>query len=250
MKTCKYILIVMSLLGIISCQERHPASFDDICGVYFYNLSPTMSVVDSTDFTFVYESGDEVAFPVRVQLVGRAKDTDSEIDILVTSDNAVEGVDYVLPESARMPAGASYMDYQLVLKRTEALKSEKKMVMLEIRANEHFDLPVTEIEQINGVVSTLRYRIYFSDMFTSSPKSWDANLIGTFSQQKFELICDVMDIDPNDFNDPSKITLAKLLYISVEMTAYVKEQVEKKNNGEPYDTKAFDAAGEPLKFTK
>lgn len=251
MRLFRNILTITAIFGIISCQERHPALFDDICGVYFYNLSSTMAVVDSTDFTFVYESEDEVVFPVRVQLVGRAKDTDSRIDIAVTSDNAIEGVDYILPDNAVMPAGTSYMDYELILKRTDALKSEKKMVMLEILANENFDLPVTEIEQINGPVSTLRYKIYFSDMFTSSPKTWDSNLIGTFTQQKFELICEVMDIDPNDFNDPSKITLAKLLYLSVEMTAYVKEQVEKKNNGESYDPKAFDPiTGEPLVFTK
>lgn len=251
MKLSRYLISLICLVALFSCEERHPAAFDDICGVYFYNLSPTMAVVDSTDFTFVYESEDEVVFPVRIQMIGRAKDHDAEIDVTVTSDNAQEGVDYMLPARPVMPAGASYTDYELVLKRTDALKSEKKIVMLEIKANEHFDLPVTEIEQINGVVSTLRYKICFSDMFTSAPKSWDANLIGTFTQQKFELICDVMDIDPDDFNDPSKITLAKLLYISVEMTAYVKEQVEKKQNGEPYDKNAFDpVTGDPLKFTK
>ena len=45
------------------------------------------------------------------------------------------------------------------------------------------------------------------------------------------------------------ITLAKLLYISAEMTAYVEGEVEKKNAGEAYDEDAFDPeTGEPLTF--
>ena len=86
-------------------------------------------------------------------------------------------------------------------------------------------------------------------MFTKAPAAWDENLVGNFTQQKFELICKVLDIDPEDFNDSGKITLAKLLYISAEMTAYVREQVERKATGQTYDEDAFDReTGEPLTF--
>jgi hypothetical protein len=88
-------------------------------------------------------------------------------------------------------------------------------------------------------------------MFTSAPAAWDANLLGVFTQQKFELICKVLEIDPGDFNDPSLMTLAKQLYISAEMTAYVRGEAGKKEAGKPYDTDAFDPqTGEPLSFTK
>ena len=46
-------MLALVLLGAASCQERHPALFDDINGVYFNNLSGTMSVTDSVDLTFV-----------------------------------------------------------------------------------------------------------------------------------------------------------------------------------------------------
>ena len=86
-------------------------------------------------------------------------------------------------------------------------------------------------------------------MFTKAPAAWDENLVGRFSQQKFELICDVLDIDPADFNDPTVITLAKLLYISAEMTAYVKDEVAKMDDGLPYDENIIDlATGLPLEF--
>ena len=208
-----------------------------------------MSVTDSLDLTFVYEAGDELEVPVKVQLLGRSAEQDRPLAVTVSSDNAREGVDYVLPQQAVMPAGASSVDYVVVLKRTDALKSERKMIHLTLHANEHFDLPVSKMEQIADTVSIVDVRIYFSDMFTKAPAAWDENLLGEFTQQKFELICKVLHIDPADFNDPSVITLAKMLYISAEMTAYVTEQKENRNAGQDYDEDAFDPqTGEPLTF--
>ena len=221
----KRVSIILMLIAVLSCQERHPAFFDEIDGVYFNNLSGTMSVTDSLDFTFVYEAGDELAVPVKVQLVGRPAGTDRPLDIVVSSENAVEGVDYILPERAFLPAGMSQTDYVVRLKRTPDLKQSRKMVSLEIRANEYFTLPVTEMVQVGDTVSTLTCRIYFSDMFTKAPAAWDTNLMGEFSQQTFELACRVRAIDPDDFNDAAVITLAKQLFISKEMTDYVKEQL-------------------------
>ena len=240
---------MLSLLALVACQERTPEFFQDITGVYFNNTSATMSVTDSLDLTFVYEAGDEMEVPVKVQLLGRSADQDRPIAVTVSSDNAQEGVDYVLPQQAVMPAGASSVDYVVVLKRTDALKSERKMIHLTLHANEHFDLPVSKMEQIADTVSIVDVRIYFSDMFTKAPAAWDENLLGEFTQQKFELICKVLHIDPADFNDPSVITLAKMLYISAEMTAYVAEQKENRDAGKEYDQDAFDPhTGEPLTF--
>ena len=234
---------------LAACQERTPEFFQDITGVYFNNTSATMSVTDSLDLTFVYEAGDEMEVPVKVQLLGRSAGEDRPIAVTVTSDNAQEGVDYVLPQQALMPAGASSMDYMVVLKRTDALKSERKMIQLTLHPNEHFDLPVSKMEQIADTVSIVDVRIYFSDMFTKAPAAWDKNLLGEFTQQKFELICRVLQINPADFNDPSLITLAKMLYISAEMTAYVAQQKENKDAGKDYDKDAFDPkTGEPLTF--
>ena len=208
-----------------------------------------MSVTDSLDLTFVYEAGDEMEVPVKIQLLGRSAEYDRPIVVTVSSDNAQEGVDYILPAQAVMPAGASSVDYVVVLKRTPAIKQERKMICLTLHANEHFDLPVSRMEQIADTVSIVDVRIYFSDMFTKAPAAWDKNLLGEFTQQKFELICKVLQIDPDDFNDPAVITLAKMLYISAEMTAYVNEQKESRDAGVEYDRDAFDSqTGEPLTF--
>ena len=240
---------MLLFLALTACQERNPELFKDINGIYFNNTSSTMSVTDSLDLTFVYEAGDEMEVPVKVQLLGRSAEYDRPIAVTVYSENAHEGVDYILPDRAVMPAGASSVDYVVVLKRTPALKQERKMIHLTLHANEHFDLPVSRMEQVADTVSIVDVRIYFSDMFTKAPAAWDKNLLGEFTQQKFELICKVLQIDPDDFNDPAVITLAKMLYISAEMTAYVAEQKENRDAGKDYDKDAFDPkTGEPLTF--
>lgn len=245
----KLLYICLSVLIFGACQERNPDFFQEMTGVYFNNSSGSRIVTDSLDVTFVYEAGDELEIPVKVQLLGRAAAQDRPLTITVASDNAVEGTDYLIPQHAVLPAGESSVDYIVTLKRTDALKTEKKMIHLTIHSNEHFDLPVTHMIQTSDTVSTLDFRIYFSDMFTKAPVAWDENLVGEFTQQKFELICKVLEINPGDFNDQSKITLAKLLFISAEMTAYVQEQSDRKNRGDAYDEDAFDQeTGEPLTF--
>ena len=244
-------ILLLTLFFIISCEERHPDLFKEMTGIYFNNTSYGMTVTDSLDLTFVYEASDELEVPVKIQLMGRAADFDRPLSVTVSSENAQEGVDYVLPSSPVMPAGAYSTEYKVVLKRTEALKKTRKMIELDIHANEYFELPVSELAQIMDTVSLLNLRIYFSDMFTKAPAAWKADFLGEFTQQKFELICKVLEMNPADFNDPGVVTLAKMVYISAEMTAYVEGEVQKMNAGEPYDAKAFDSeTGEPLTFRK
>lgn len=245
----RYIAAFLLLVGIASCEERTPRPFDDISGICFDNRSGLMTVTDSMDLTFVYESADTMEVAVKVQLIGRCADEDRPFTVIVTSDDAENGVDYLLPDQAVMPAGAYEVDYIVRLCRTEALKQERKMVELELRADEFFDLPVTEAAQISDTVSLVNLRIFFSDMFTQAPSAWEENLLGGFTQQKFELICKVLGIDPADFNDPSLMTLARQLYVSAEMTAYVEGERQKMLDGEDFDEEAFDSvSGEPLTF--
>ena len=243
--------LFVALAVFCACQEVNPPHFIDINGVYFNNRTGSMTLTDSLSLTFVYEQEDQVQVPVAIQLVGRPADNDRPLSVTCESDNAVEGVDFILPESPVLPAGASSVEYPVILKRTPALKSQTKDITLYIHENEYFTLPVTQVVQLGDTVTVLSCRIYFSDMFTKSPAAWEENLIGKFTQQKFELICKVLKINPADFNDPSVVTLAKMLYIGAEMTAYVEAETEKKNAGEAYDAEAFDPeTGEPLKYRK
>lgn len=239
----------MAIVGLGSCSEQNPDVFEDINGVYFNNRTNTNVLQDATNVTFVYQKGDEMQVPVKIQLVGRPSEQAREIALTVTSDDAQEGVDYTLPEKAEMPAGATVFEYVITLKRTAVLKTQLKHIKLSLQPNANFMLPVTQEVMANGdYVTTLAYTIAFSDQFTTAPQAWDKGLLGEFTQQKFELACRVLDLDPADFNDDSKMTLAMQSYVSAQMQLYVRQQQTLRLNGEAYDADAFDAQGNPLQF--
>lgn len=243
------LLLALAVLGIASCSEQTPDEFEPISGVYFNNRTNTNILQDSTDVTFVYQKGDEMVVPIKIQLVGRPADKARQLALSVSSLDAKEGIDYVLPEKAELPAGETTLTYNVTLKRTAALKSVKKELRFELHANDEFTLPVAwEVTSANDTITTLSYRIIFSDQFTTAPKAWEDDLLGAFTQQKFELACKVLDIDPADFNDDTKMTLAIQSYVCSEMTLYVREQQTLRYAGEPYDEDAFDANGNPLSF--
>jgi len=244
-----FMVLAMSALMLGSCSEQTPDEFQNINGVYFNNRTNTNILQDATDVTFVYQKGDEMQVPVQIQLVGRPSDQAREIAISVSSEDAQEGVDYVLPEKAEMPAGETTYEYMVTLKRTAVLKTQQKHIKFTLQPNANFTLPVTQETVSNGgMVTTLEYSIAFSDQFTTAPKAWKKDLLGAFTQQKFELACSVLDLDPADFNDDSKMTLAMQSYISAEMQTYVRQQENLKLQGLAYDKNAFDANGNALLF--
>lgn len=241
------------LLGIClaGCKESLPDNFGAIEGIYFNNQQSNATIVDSVARTFIYEDADELDVPVRVQLVGRTSPQPRPVDIRVSSDDAVLGTDYTLGSEAVLPAGSTSFDYVVTLRRTDILKQHSKTILLELHANEHFIIPFTYQAQSGGdTTSVVTFKINFSDQFTAPPAGWIEMFIGEFSQQKFELICDVMEIPRSDFNEKDKITSAKWIFIQSRMINYVKDQQELRDAGKPYDERAFDANGEPLSFVR
>lgn len=253
MKKTETILIcsLLAMAAATSCVERHPDNFGEISSVYFNNRVQGNILADTTEVTFIYEASDHIEVPVTVQLLGRPAGHDRPVDISVSSENAAEGMDYRLPseENAVLPAGETSFIYTVTLIRTDALQTEEKSLTLELHPNEHFTLSLTQLEQTTDTVSTLDYTIVFSDMFTEAPAAWDASILGEFSQTKFELICDVLSVDPASFNDATVMTLPRQMYIYNEITDYIDAEIRKMNAGEDYDTRIIDpTTGEPVEF--
>ncbi|MCM1177293.1 MAG: DUF4843 domain-containing protein [Clostridium sp.] len=248
MKKTRKILYLLLLLACISCTEEHPRLFEEINGVYFNFRSGGLQT-DSTSVTFVYENGTEMEIPVTVQLLGRPASYSRSVSIGVSSDNATEGIDYILPESSIMEEGAVSLEYRIRLLRTDALKNSEKSIRLELHENNDFTLPVQELEQTSGKISITAFLIKFSDRFTAPPATWSTSILGEFSQQKFELICKALSIEPASFNNADEMTLAKQAYIFNEITAYIKEELAKMEAGQDYDHDIIDkTTGLPVAF--
>ncbi len=244
-----YSAALLAGLCLAGCKESLPDNFGAIEGIYFDNRLANNTVIDSAAYTFIYEDADVLEVPVRVQLVGRASAQPRAVDIRVSSPDAVEGTDYTLGGEAVLPAGSVSFDYVVTLRRTAILQQQTKNLLLELRANDNFIIPFTSQLLSGGdTVSAVTFRINFSDQFTAPPVGWRQIFVGAFTQQKFELMCDVMQLPRADFNQAGKISEAKWLYIQSRMVVYVKDQQDLRSSGQPYDERAFDENGEPLKF--
>lgn len=232
------------------CSESLPENFGQIEGVYFYNQQENSTLTDKISKTFIYEDNDQIEVPVKVQLLGRVTQHPRQVSIRVHSDNALQGVDYQLSGDAILPADSVWLEYVIIVKRTEALQHEIKSLSVELEPNDNFIIPFTTQTQSDGTVtSVVKYQIEFSDQFTAPPSEWQDGFVGDFSQQKFELACRVMELPRADFNEPGKISAAKWLYIQTVMLTYVKDQIDLKNAGKNYDHDAFDEQGNALSFT-
>lgn len=240
----RYIILaaILGLVGINSCKMSEPDYFIEMTGLYMDNRLPNKTHTDSVYYTFIYEDGDQLDIPVRIQLVGRKSDVDRPFALEVNSADAVKGVDYELISDEVLPSGTTSYDYMIRLKRTEILKTQEKTLTVTIKENEEFVTPFAEFTQAGSKkTSATQYKIVFSDQFKVAPAGWREMFIGRFTQQKFELIADVMKdyVSKSDFNIPNKIDEPTWIFIQTEMIIYVNEQVKLKEKGESYDVRAF-----------
>lgn len=245
-----HIIFAAAAVLLTACREETIDPFIEINGISFANFRTGRELSDSASVTFVYEDADTMDVTVNMQLTGRTTDYDRRIALTLTSDDAREGVDYRIPDEALLKAGATTATFHITLLRTEPLKKADKHLHLSLSENEYFTLPLTFLTNANGDrVTTLEYNIIFGDRFTVKPTTWQDELLGKFSQQKFELICRVLEIHPRDFTDDTKMTLAKQQFICIEMTQYVKDEVAKRDAGLAYDTEVIDReTGLPMIF--
>lgn len=244
-------LTLAGLLCLSSCQESLPEHFADIEGVYFHNTDSRRTVTDHASYTFVYENAGvmDMTVPVRIQLLGRSADRDRPVSVELSSDSAVEGVDYVAERNAVLASGANYVDFLLTLHRSPDLKDEEKSVVLKLVENEEFIIPFTTRTLPNGKkVSVSEYTVYFSELFTAAPDAWRTVFAGTFTEAKFELICKVSGIDRALFNQSDGISDAKWMFIRAGVLKYILEQEKLRAAGEEYDEAAFDENGDALDF--
>lgn len=250
MKRINIILGIVSILGgLISCDEEKIASYSGEEGIYFNKQSVSegqLGMVDSTNFTFAYveEVQDSQLLQIPVQLVGRVVDYPRPVNIKVDGGDAVEGVDYQLLLNQVLPAGADAFNFQVILKRTEALLVQEKTFTLSIEENEYFKPVVTKLTTTTDV-NILRHKIIFSELFTTPPVGWKSYVIG-FTRDRFFLLCDKMKVGRDEFNDSELMTESRFQYLVSKIQSYTLEQVFLMEHGQPYDKDVFDENGEPI----
>lgn len=218
-----------STLGVIcACDERVPDLYSAPDGIYFNNRGAGNRLMDTTSVTFVYEPDSvlTVDVPVAVQSIGRQSAQDRPVSIRVWSDDAVEGVDYELPVPAVLPANTSSFSYIVRLIKTPAISTEQKSIYLEISANEYFQTFLTQEETGDSehpYADRLRYRIDFSNFYSTPPAGWLPEYVGEFSERKLRLLWKLFDdvVDREDYNVAGAIPFNRWIYMQREVDNYL-----------------------------
>lgn len=235
-KALTYIFILLAAFQFTACRESLPKNFDDVSGVYF-NFRVRGVAADSTAVTFVYVDEDYLDVVVPVQLLGRMSSSERPIALRIDADGSAEGVDYEVVTPAVIKPDTTALNFTLRLFRTPALQTENRLITLVLEENNHFGAPFQNT-----------FRITYTDQFTVAPEGWMSLFVGAFSREKFELLCDIMQIKRADLSEKNLISSAKWMYIQATMLGYVADQVQLKAAGEQYDARAFDSNGNPLVF--
>ncbi len=228
MKKIQNIMAGLALCGLWACDERVPDLYSAPDGIYFNNRTANDVLLDSATVTFVYEPDETESLdvPVVVQSIGRQADIDRPVALRVWSDNAVEGVDYELPVPAVMPAGVSSFSFVVRLLKTDALLTEQKTVHLELSANEYFATFLTqEATGDSGQPYTemLKYRIDFSNYYSTPPAGWRPEYVGEFSERKLRLLWKLFDdvVPREDYNVAGAIPFNRWVYMQREVGNYL-----------------------------
>lgn len=225
---CTCIIIwIGSILLLFSC-EKDLSTFSGEDGVYFcirkqtskYGWSKEM--YDTTEFAYTYIplNVKDTVVRLRINAQGSTSQTDREIAWSVAeTSTAVSGEEYVINERLVIPADSTHTWLEVLLKRPENLKREKKMLTLELHENEHFSLnrPWYEYSGSTKRHSLVQHTLVFHEVMGDWPNvKLMEPYFGKFSRTKIDFMCSEevgLNLESMDFNNSDYMTPGRIMYI-------------------------------------
>lgn len=220
MKKNRIFMLLVLLVAGYGCESE----YEDYSGTDAIYMNET---TDTTRFSFTYVDVDRQVQEIKIKTIGQVYDFDRTVNLRITPVNAVEGVDFEpLAEQYVVKAGENSLVVPIVMIRTGALQKEEKVIDMELLENEYFKTyyDYGSGDRVTWVkTNRLKQTLIFSEFMNQRPATWDPYVLGTFSQKKFNLICNEMGIAREKFLD-SKYMSYRTNYIASYMKKYLAEQ--------------------------
>jgi hypothetical protein len=214
-------VIVTAFAG---CNEQEIEMYSGEEGVYFY-IGERVSVGDIyldsiTTIQFGRLQVSEVERVFRVMTTGRIKDYDRKVKIEVNADSstAVAVLNYApLEDFYIVEAGKQYVDIPIRFFDNENIAEEEKRLDIRLLPTEDFTIGIPTWYPVSGSttsadskpVDCTRHRILVSG-FVPQPRGWsgsynattlvETGIMGAFSMEKLQVICDVCHMDYEYFD--------------------------------------------------
>lgn len=220
MKKNRIFMLLVLLVAGYGCESE----YEDYSGTDAIYMNET---TDTTRFSFTYVDVDRQVQEIKIKTIGQVYDYDRTVNLRIIPVNAVEGVDFEpLAEQYVVKAGENSLVVPIVMIRTGALQKEEKVIDMELLENEYFKTyyDYGSGDRVTWVkTNRLKQTLIFSEFMNQRPATWDPYVLGTFSQKKFNLICNEMGIAREKFLD-SKFMSYRTNYIASYMKKYLAEQ--------------------------
>lgn len=244
-KYIKNILLTCAIvLSVMACTENKLDVFKGTDLLYFqwsvegFANDPN-NKIDSTGVSFSFEAEEVVdsIYNIPIKVLGNVSDSDRpfKVEVLPTS-TAVEGVDFIMPESVFIPAQSVLAMLPVKLLRTAIMKEQELVILIRLVSNEYFNTDyfgTDEIAETNEPLKYNEFELTVSDVLTlTEPFMWRyfTAYLGPFSAKKFILFASVNNIPVPEWSSPATTDSGNLVTHATNLHNYL---VEQKANGTP-----------------
>lgn len=225
----------LSLLGLTSCDKEEIETYSDTDNIYFsramfpeYKNGP---LIDSTGFSFGLDKATitEKIYPLAIRVQGKVSDVDRAVKLTVDpTSTAVLGTHFTFSENIIMHAGKELDTVFIKVLRTPDMKNGNLTLVVNLEENEFFTTNMQS--KVTNVLtgktrSYVRFKLSFNDKL-STPIGWQA-VFGVFTAKKFFLMCELMNLEPEMFNQPQGspgLSIPETLYYASFMKRYLADQ--------------------------
>lgn len=229
-------ITLLSLLGLTSCDKEVIETYSATDNIYFsramfpeYKNGP---LIDSTGFSFGLDQATitERIYPLVIQVQGKVSDLDRKVKLTVDpTSTAILGTHFTFPENVVMRAGKEIDTVFIKVLRTPDMKNGNLTMVLNLEENEFFSTKMQS--KVTNVLtgktrSYVHFKLSFNDKL-STPISWQPGFFGVFTAKKFFLMCDLMDLKPEMFNQPqgsTGLSIPEMQYYASFMRRYLADQ--------------------------
>lgn len=244
-----YLFTIGMLALLCTACEKELDTYAGESGIYF----DTFEMFDDTvrvPWGLKNSEIREQSLGLKVCLYGNTADYDRKFGIEVVTESgdewgATEGVDYrPLVKECVIPANEAEALIHIELLRNEMLKEHPKRFTVKLVEGPELRFIYTRetslvINSDNVETRALDFQrvIYMNESFPM-PRWWYVygnTYFGDFTPTKAALICDVMDIDREDFVDSDALTQGYLKFVGKYMHRWLQENPQLDENGEPME---------------
>lgn len=230
------VVALLSLFGLASCEKEEIEAYKDTDNIYFsraiFPLYTNGPLIDSTGFSFGFDNAaiTERVFPLAIRVQGKVSEVDRKVKLTVDpTSTAVLGTHFIFPENIVMRAGKELDTVFIKVLRTPDMKNTDLTLVLNLEENDFFTTKmqsrVTNI--LTGkTINFVRFKLSFNDKL-STPVGWQSGMFGVFSAKKFFLMCELMNLEPEMFNQTpgsTGLSIPEVQYYQNFMRRYLADQ--------------------------